>query len=419
MTQPRPTQPRPARQTPRLVASALMAARRAALAALGAFAFAAHAEPAETVRPGVLRLASWNLEMARAGPGVLLRDILRGDPAAEHAADRIAARAPDALLVMGFDWDREGRALAAFQALLAERGHPMPHAFAPRPNRGLATGADLDGDGRLGEPDDAQGWGRFTGENGMALLSRLPLGEARDLSALLWRDLPGAHLAEGVLTPEAAAIQRLSSTGHWDVALALPGGGALRVLAWHAGPPVFDGPEDRNGRRNADEARLWLHYLDGALAEGWGGPPEAPFVLMGDANLDPEDGEGRREAIRALLAHPALRDPAPRGGGADAPQEAADEGHRGDPALDTADWPGDPGPGNLRVDYALPSADLRVLGAGLDWPAPDAPEGASRHAMVWVDVALPRAPAAEAAAQAAAPQAASEGSAPSKAPRGG
>ena len=329
------------------------------------------AAPAET-----LRVASWNVEMARAGPGVLLRDMLRGDPAAEFAAERIAARAPDALLLMGLDWDHEGRTLAAFQALLAARGHPMPHAFAPRPNRGLASGRDLDGDGRLGEPDDAQGWARFLGENGMAILSRLPLEPVRDLTPLLWRDLPGADLS--ALTPEAVAVQRLSSTGHWDVALVLPDGGRLRLLAWHAGPPVFDGPEDRNGRRNADETRLWMRYLAGDL----GPAPEPPFVLMGDANLDPVDGDGRREAMAALLALPALQDPEPRAPG------PADARHRGDPALDTADWPEEPGPGNLRVDYVLPSADLRVVAAGLDRPGADAPEGASRHAMVWVDLAF-------------------------------
>ena len=377
---PKPRPPRWTRAGPTLV---LLAA-----AFLVAIAPAAAAEPPP---PGAVRLAAWNVEMARAGPGVLLRDILKGDEAAQHAARAIAARAPDALLLMGFDWDHDGRALDAFQALLAERGHPMPHRFAPRPNRGLATGADLDGDGRLGRPDDAQGWGRFLGEGGMALLSRLPIeaGEARELSDLLWRDLPGANLTDDagmpILAPEAAAVQRLSSTGHWDVPLALPGGGRLRVLAWHAGPPVFDGPEDRNGRRNADEARLWSLYLDGAL----GGPPEGPFALMGDAELDPLDGDGRGEAIAALLADPRLQDPEPRGGGADAPQEAADLGQRGDPSLDTADWPGDPGPGNLRADYVLPSSGLRVLGAGVDWPAPDRPEGASRHALVWVDVAVP------------------------------
>lgn len=364
----------------------------------------AGAAPAE---PASLRLAVWNLEMARAGPGVLLRDLLRGDPAAERAADRIAARAPDAILLLGFDWDHEGRALAAFQAMLAARGHPMPHAHAPRPNRGLATGLDLDGDGRLGRADDAQGWGRFLGEGGMAILSRHPLEPVRDLSDLLWRDLPGAELPHGLVPPEALAAQRLSTTGHWDVAMRLPGGGALRLLAWHATPPVFGLPGGVNRRRNADEARLWTRYLDGAL----GPAPEAPLVLLGDANLDPVDGDGAPEAIRVLLDDPRLQDPAPRGGGAGAPQEAADRAHRGDPALDTADWGGDPGPGNLRVAYALPSRDLRVLASGLDWPAPDRPEGASRHALVWLDVALPEAPPA--------PQAASEGSAPSKAPRGG
>ena len=332
--------------------------------------------------------------MGRDGPGLLLRDLLKGDPAADHAAARLGRAAPDVLVAIGLDWDHEGRALAAFQALLAEAGAPMPHAYAPATNRGLASGADLDGDGRLGGPGDAQGWGGFTGAGAIAILSRLPIEPegARDLSTLLWRDLPGADLADDdgapILSPEALEVQRLSSSSHWDVPVILPSGGRLRVLAWHGAPPVFDGPEDRGGRRGADEARLWALYLDGALP-GWPAP-EGPLVLMGDANIDPLDGEGRHGAIAALLAHPRLRDPAPRGAGAAAPREAADAAHRGDPALDTADWPGTGrGPGDLRVDYVLPSADLRVLGAGLDWPAEGRPEGASRHALVWVDLDVP------------------------------
>jgi hypothetical protein len=68
--------------------------------------------------------------------------------------------------------------------------------------------------------------------------------------------------------------------------------------------------------------------------------------------------------------------------------------HRGDPARDTADWPDDFGaPGNLRVDYVLPSSDWRILGAGVWWPEAgeeaEVASAASRHRMVWVDVELP------------------------------
>lgn len=292
--------------------------------------------------------------------------------------------------------------------LVAQTGPDYPARFALRPNSGMATGLDLDGDGRTGGPRDAQGYGRFAGQGGLAILSRWPVDRdgVRDLSTLPWRDLPGAappRRPDGTPYPgpDAWARQRLSSVAHWDVPLRLPGGRSLRLLVFHATPPVFDGPEDRNGRRNRDEAALWLRYLEGALDLP---APEGPLILAGDANLDPRDGEGRRDALTALLAHPRLTDPQPSSAGG-RPAARRDGGanltHRGDPALDTVDWPdGDKdgnGPGNLRVDYLLPSRDLTVRDAGVFWPAPDSADAAllafqgvqaSRHRLVWVDVEL-------------------------------
>ena len=220
----------------------------------------------------------------------------------------------------------------------------------------------------------------------MALLSRYPVDVAgvRDFSALLWRDLPSAMLPDG-MTPDALAVQRLSTTGHWEVPLILPNGRQLRVLAWHASPPVFDGPEDRNGRRNHDEAAFWQRLIDGQLPLS---APEPPFILLGDANLDPVDGDGRPEAIVRLLAHPALQDPAPRS--RSAPDDPA---HDGDPLLDTADYSARDGPGALRVDYIIPSANLRVTGAGVLRPDAGSPlaetaKAASRHFPVWVEISL-------------------------------
>ena len=345
--------PQPCRRLARTLAGLILPV----VAALAGTAPGTRAEP--------LRIATFSPELSRKGPGLLLRDILkREDPQIAAAVAAIAAVDPDILLLTGIDWDLEGRALDALAGLLAEAGAPYPHRFAPRPNTGLPSGADLDGDGRPGRPRDAQGYGRFAGEGGMALLSRHPViaGQARDFSALLWRDLPGAQLPEQAGAPfpsEAAqAVQRLSSTGHWAVPVAAPGG-TVTLLAFAATPPVFDGPEDRNGLRNADEIRFWLRFLDGAF----GAPPRARFVLLGNANLDPVDGEGLHGAIAALLADPRLQDPAPESAGGRA---AATPGHRGDPAQDTADWwEEDDGPGNLRVDYVLPSAEWRVPGAGV------------------------------------------------------
>ena len=82
-------------------------------------------------------------------------------------------------------------------------------------------------------------------------------------------------------------------------------------------------------------------------------------MVLGNLNLDPLDGAGERAAMAALLAHPRLQDPRPASaGGAAAAGTGVNGGHDGDPALDTADWRDDDGPGNLRVDYVLPSAEL-------------------------------------------------------------
>ncbi|WP_010137198.1 endonuclease/exonuclease/phosphatase family protein [Oceanicola sp. S124] len=330
---------------------------------------------AAPLRAEPLRLAYFDAELARDGPAQMLRDILGGkDPQVAAVAQVIAAVAPDVLVLAGIDWDAEARGLEALNRALAA---PYPHLFNAPPNAGLPTGLDLDGNGRLGEARDAQGFGRFTGEGGLAVLSRPPLGEVRDFSALLWRDLPGALMPEG---DPGAGVQRLSSTAHWVLPVELPGG-TLRLGIFKATPPVFDGPEDRNGRRNHDEIRFWQHLLDGALADGAlpGGLP-APFVIMGGANLDPDRSEGRRGAIRALLTDPRLQDPAPRGGD-------------GAEALATVDWPA-PGPGRLRVDYILPARGLVVLGSGVFWPQGEAPlardvVAASRHRLVWVDIDWP------------------------------
>ena len=336
-----------------------------------------------------LRIATFNAELSRKGPGLMLRDILKGDPQAEAVAGVIAAVAPDVVLLNGIDFDHDLLALSALSDLIAAKGHDMPHRFATRPNSGWATGLDLDGDGRLGGPGDAHGWGRFAGDGGMAVLSRHPIGAVRDLSDLVWSAQDWATLPEvkGEVFPskEAMTIQRLSSVAHWVVPIEVDGR-RLDLMAFHAAPPVFDGPEDRNGKRNHDEITLWRHFLDGKP----GSAPGGSFAIIGDANLDPVDGDGIKAAITGLLGDPRLQDPKPASEGG---QAAADEAHRGNPALDTVDWPGEePGdPGNLRVDYVLPSADLEVVGAGVYWPAPgqsgeEMARMASRHRLVWVDV---------------------------------
>jgi hypothetical protein len=331
-----------------------------------------------------LRIATWNIGLERPGPGLLLQDIDRGtDPDIAAAIAVLVRLDADIVVLTGMDYDPALLALQALARRLADQGLAYPHLHAPRPNSGQPTGHDVDGDGAAHGPADAQGWGRFPGAGGSAILSRLPLltDHATDHSTFLWRDLPG-HLMPPT-DPALAALQRLSSHSHLQLPVALPDGRPLTLLIWHATPPVFDGPEDRNGRRNHDEAAFWLRLLDGGLPTP---PPSPPFVLIGDANLDPADGDGRPQAMTALLTHPLLQDPAPRG-----THRRTEPAHQGDPALDTVLYET---LGGLRLDYVLPSRDLAITAAGVLWPPADDPfadtlAAASRHYPVWVDVALP------------------------------
>ncbi len=174
-------------------------------------------------------MAVYSTDLSRRGPGLLLRDILTGrDPQVEATAAVLAAVSADVVLLIGVDYDHGLAALSALAGRVAAAGADYPHRFALRPNTGMPTDLDLDGDGRLREPEDAQGYGWFSGEGGMAVLSRLAIDSsgARDFSALLWRDLPGALIDGAGLPAEALAVQRLSTTGHWAVPVVLPGGGA-------------------------------------------------------------------------------------------------------------------------------------------------------------------------------------------------
>ena len=313
-----------------------------------------------------LRLALWHAELSRAGPGLLLRDAghlvgraegekaMRADPQIAAARVVLDAAKADVLVLLGVDWDARLAALAAVNAGLAR---PYPYLFALAPNAGVATGLDLDGDGRKGGPRDAQGYGRFAGQGGMAVLSRYPFGTVQDFSGLLWRDLPGATLPsrDGAPFPSAAAqaVQRLSSVGHWALLLDSPLGPLLLLIS-HPTPPIFDGPEDRNGLRNHDETRFWSLFLAGAFGPVTGAP-----VLLIEAGLDPARDMHRPDALRALLAETRLQDPLP--------------------GVATTVWNG---VGPARSSFILPAATLRVRAAGT------IPGGvASAHALVWVDLA--------------------------------
>ena len=326
------------------------------------------------------RIAQFHAPLSRDGPGLLLADILSEDEQVLAIASTIAHVDPDVIALTDFDYDHEAVALTAFSDLLARLGSQYPHAYAPLPNAGQPSGLDIDGDGRFGEPEDAVGYGRFWGDGSVAVLSKWPIDAAGigDLSGIKWANLEG-NRSDGL--PEGIRQLPVSSSAHIIVPIDAPQG-PFNLLVSAATAPVFDGPEDRNGRRNADELLLWQTHLEGAKER---------YVLAINANLDPYDGEGLHDAMTGFLASGLTQDPNPTSLGDIA---AADPDHRGPPELDTVDWP-DGRPGNLRVGYVLPDPDWRVEAAGVFWPDPSEPNAnllgadglaAGPHRLVWVDL---------------------------------
>ena len=362
-----------------------------------------------------VRFASYNLALNRPEAGGLLAELRGGESVAAKKLAQVIQRASvDVILLNELDWDEAAEAARVFaeEYLAVPQGGQDPidftYRFAAPVNTGVSSGRDLDRDGDVSGPGDAFGYGSFPGQYGMALLSRYPIlaDQARTFRELKWSAMPGALRPDGYYADDAWEQLRLSSKSHWDVPIGIgtrADGYIVHALCSHPTPPSFDGDEDRNGCRNHDEIRFWVDYLTPDKAE-WivddrgvagGLAADASFVLMGDLNCDPADGDARREALLGLLAHPRVQDPAPRGpGGAEQKlkQFGVNMQHQGDPSLDTGDFDDEPGkgPGNLRVDYALPSSDLFVADAAVFWPKSYEQTLplvlTSDHRLVWVDI---------------------------------
>ncbi|MEP3347034.1 MAG: endonuclease/exonuclease/phosphatase family protein [Litoreibacter sp.] len=293
--------------------------------------------------------------LSRDGPALLVRDLLREETLEDLSL--IAKLAPDIVALQNVDFDHDQYAASLIQERLRELGHAMPHRFTARPNTGIDSGFDLDRNQRLGEPRDMLGYAEFAGQGGMLILSRFPVRErqSKDLSAALWRDEGAQNLPAGnYFSNQELDVLPLHSVGAWDVQIETPDG-PIHVLTTHASTPAFDGPEDRNGLRNAAQLTFWRRYIEQSKINN------APFVLLGTLNNDPTAGEGLKPALNALLGHELLQNPV-----------------RPEP---TALWSSGL---SLQVDYILASRGFGIRAAKVERAFDGA--GASRHFPVWVDV---------------------------------
>jgi myo-inositol-hexaphosphate 3-phosphohydrolase/phosphodiesterase/alkaline phosphatase D-like protein len=391
------------------------------------------------VSTNTIRFSQFNASLNRNNEGQLVTDLSTLDNLqAKAVAEIIQRNNPDVLLINEFDYVA-GNPLEAVQLLqqnylgVSQNGATpvnYPYVYIAPSNTGIASGFDLNNDGVVvttpgaaGYGDDAFGFGNFSGQYGLLLLSKYPIDTAnvRTFQNFLWKDMPDSLLSTvatpGAVTPwyspEEQAVLRLSSKSHWDVPIKV-NGETIHVLVSHPTPPTFDGAEDRNGKRNHDEIRFWADYITpgkgsyiyddqgktGGITAG------SSFVIMGDQNADPLDGDSFDNAIRQLLQNPGINTnviPTSLGG----PQQAILQGganvtQKGNPAFDTADF-ADTAPGNLRTDYVLPSANLQISQSAVYWPVNTDPNFAavgtynpsflggfpsSDHRLVYADVFL-------------------------------
>lgn len=384
---------------------------------------AGHGPPEHAGPPETVRFATFNASLYRDHEGELVEDLSDpGDEQAQQIAEVIQRVRPDVLLLNEFDYVEGGKAVELFQqnylGVSQNGAEPIhyEHYFIAPVNTGVASGYDLNNDGVVGTEqgtfdyaNDAFGFGLFPGQYGMVVLSQYPIDRdaVRTFQEFLWKDMPGALLPDDPTTPEPAdwyseeelSVLRLSSKSHWDVPIEISGR-TVHFLVSHPTPPVFDGEIDYNKRRNHDEIRFWSDYVMPSRSDyiyddsgEYGGlPAGAAFVIAGDQNADPYDGDSADNAARLLLDNPRVNDtrtPSSQGAvEATRLQGGINLEHQGNPAHDTADF-GEP-PGNLRVDYVLPSKQLRIADSGVFWPTSDSRlaylADASDHHLVWVDL---------------------------------
>jgi hypothetical protein len=385
---------------------------------------------ADQEAPRTVRFATFNASLNRNAAGGLITHLSTpGNDQADTVAEIIQRTRPDVLLINEFDFDDQGPGGTSLAARLFQQNYlSVPHGdaapidypfrFVAPSNTGIPSGFDLNNNGFVGGPDDAFGFGFFPGQFGMAVYSRFPIDmeAVRTFQHFLWKDMPGALLPDDPVTPapgdwyssEELGVFRLSSKSHWDVPMRI-GRKTVHFLVSHPTPPVFDGPEDRNGTRNHDEIRFWADYVLPSRSsyivddEGNRGGlrPGALFVIAGDQNSDPFDGDSIPGSAQLLLEHPLVNTRVtPESEGAveqAAVQGGANAAHLGDPRFDTADF-SDVAPGNLRADYVLPRKNMKITEAEVFWPTSDDPLfplvgtfpfPSSDHRLVWINVRIP------------------------------
>ncbi len=344
----------------------------------------------------------------------LTQDDIFGDPSdpeesngrARAIAEIIQREAPHVLLLSSFAYDEDEEAIKYFKKhylQVSQNGAaPIKYdhiTFAPN------TG-DEDGD--------------TAGSPGMVLLSQYKIKkkDVRTFNDFPWAAMPDnampapptdptspTNSLSATEPPTDTVAAALSTIGHWDVPIAV-NGQTIHVLASN---PIWPDEQDpQSVARNHDEIRFWADYITpgaddyivdddgdkGGLSE------DDSVVILGTLNSDPRDYHA--EAIRQLTEHERIDnttiplsygayEQAKKDGGANKAQ-----GPRKYAKFDTADLAdkGKNAPGNLRLDYVLPSSNRPLASAEVFWKTennlfhPLMVDSDTNHRLVWGDVII-------------------------------
>ena len=365
-----------------------------------------------------VRVATFNVALSDPISGRICQQMRRHHHHARFS--RLAAilqkTRPDIVMLCEFDHlgngGDDGGVLAFCRRYLEKSQHQLepihyPYCYCPSTNTGLLSPVDLNGDGKRTLPQDGLGFGDHHGHYGFVILSRYPIQmeSIRTWQNFLWKDMPDSQFPYDYYSSSARNILPLSSKNHIYMTLNIHDK-PLSLLCCHPTPPVFDGAERRNKKRNHDEIRLLTDLIDDQAYlyddQGqYGGPAlEHPFIVMGDLNADTVDGDGNKASIERLLLHSRLADSVTLGENCPSQrvgrQQKPNYPRQGNPDY----WTHLSG---LRLDYVLPSSDCDVFDSGVFWPDKDERDHAllcdeqgretaqagSDHRLVWVDIKWP------------------------------
>ena len=241
---------------------------------------------------------------------------------------------------------------------------------------------------------ERRGLGSSPGPINYAVVSRYPIlkEQVRVITEFAWTDLPDS------LIPQIASdtgIQVPAGYPLFSKAVAIVpiqvDAEVVFLVMMHTIPPIS---HVLNPYRNHDELVAVRMLIEGTLPGVAALPEGARFVLLGDFNSDPDDGDSLEGSIQPLLSHPLLQPLQPEGAGTVGSHPERNTFEGACPASPPAPVPGLAS--QFQLDYLLPSTTFApALAGGVFFPDHQTEAAdwelacsGSDHMLVWAELPL-------------------------------